>query len=246
MLQLIVQEPHKGAEVHHCLLCTKLLQLLTRDCGINDYKAAIGMFVGWCDENHLQINVDKTEEVIIDLRLVGDRSSAVVHGEAIKQVASYKYLGVHIDSELTLHKHVSWVCARVHFLRRLRLFGVSSNIMLIFYKATIKSILRYGIVVWFGSLTVKLRAQINNLVKVAGKIMGTQTISSLQDIFEHCTLQQANKILLDSSHVLYSEYALMNSGWRYRVLLCKHNRYKYSFVQLSVKLINEQLQQADK
>jgi len=36
-------------------------------------------------------------------------------------------------------------------------------------------------------------------VRVAGKIMGTQTISSLQDIFEHCNLQQANKILLDSS-----------------------------------------------
>jgi len=120
----------------------------------------------------------------------------VVHGEAIK-VASYKYLGVHIDSELMWHKHVSWVCARVHqrlhFLRRLRLFGVSSNIMLIFYKATIESILRYGIVVWFGSLIVKLRAQINNLVRVAGKIMGTQTISSLQDIFEHCTLQQAKR-----------------------------------------------------
>jgi len=79
-------------------------------------------------------------------------------------------------------------------------------------------------IIW--SLTVKFRAQINNLVRVARKIMGTQTISSLQDIFEHCTLQQAKKILLDSSHVLNSEYALMNSGRRYRVLLCKHNQYK--------------------
>jgi len=29
--------------------------------------------------------------------------------------------------------------------------------------------------------------------------MGTQTISSLQDILEHCTIQQTNKISLDSS-----------------------------------------------
>lgn len=115
--------------------------------------------------------------------------------------------------------------------------------MLIFYKATIESVLRYGIIVWFKSLTVKLRAQINNVLRVAGKIMGTQTISSLQDIFELCITQQANKILLDSSHVLYPEYMLMNSGRRYRVTLCKYNRYKYSFLPLSIKLINEQMQE---
>lgn len=208
-------------------ILNSLLHLLIRDCSIDDYKAAIESFVGWCDNHYLQINVKKTEEVIIDPRSVGDRSSVVVYGEAIKQVASYKYLGVHIDSELKWHMHVSMVCTKVHqhlhFLRRLRLFGVSNNIMLIFYKATIESVLRYGIVVWFGSLTVKLRAQINSLVRVAGKIMGTQTISSLNYIFDLCTIQQANKILLDSSHVLYPEYVLMNSGRRYRVPLCKYN-----------------------
>lgn len=94
----------------------------------------------------------------------------------------------------------------------------------------------------FGSV-VKLRAQINSLVKVAGKIMGIQKTNSLNDIFDLCTIQQAKKILLDSSHVLYPEYVLMNSGRRYRVPLCKYNRYKYSFVPLSVKLFNEQLQQ---
>jgi len=140
---------------------------------VNDYKAAIGVFVGWCDENHLQINVNKTEEVIIDLRFVGDRSYKY-----------YKYLGVHIDSELTCHGCVQ-----------------GSISTYIFYKATIESIVRYGIVVWFGSLTVKLRAQINNLVGTP-KIMWTQTISSLQDISERCSLQQANEILLDSLHVL--------------------------------------------
>jgi len=75
--------------------------------------------------------------------------------------------------------------------------------------------------------------------------MGTQTISSLQDIlehFEHYTADQQDFIRL----LLTPEYALMNSGRRYGFLLCKHNRYKYSFVPLSVKLINEQLQQEDK
>lgn len=55
--------------------------------------------MGWCDDHYLQTNVEKTKEVIIDPRSVGDRSSVVVHGEEdIKQVAYYKYLGVHINS----------------------------------------------------------------------------------------------------------------------------------------------------
>lgn len=40
-------------------------------------------------------------------RSFGDRSSVLVHGQDIKQVASYKYLGVHINSELKWHTHES-------------------------------------------------------------------------------------------------------------------------------------------
>lgn len=224
---------------------TVLLQLMTADCTI-DYKAAVDVFVNWCDDHHLQINMKKTEEVIIDPKLVGDRSLIAINGQHVKQVYSYKYLGVYIDSELKWHTHVSSVCTRVHqrlhFLRRLRLFGVSSNIMLIFYRASIESILRYGIIAWFGNLSVQMKAQIDSLVRVAGKIMGIKTISSLPEMFEICTVQCANRILQDPLHVLHSEYTLMNSGRRYRVPLCRHNRYKHSFVPLSVKLINKQLQ----
>lgn len=151
------------------------------------------------------------------------------------QVASYKYSGANIDCELNWHSRVSSLCVRIRqllHLRRLRLFGVSSSIMLTFYKATIESILRYGIIVWVGNLTVNIWTQVNNLMRVAGKIMRIETLSSLQDIFELC------KILSDSSHVLFLEYELMNSGIRYRVPLCN---YKHSFVPFSIKLINEQL-----
>lgn len=63
---------------------TVLLHLLTRDCSIDDDRAAIESFVGWCDNHYLQVYIKKTEEVIIDPRSVGDRSSVVVYGEAIK------------------------------------------------------------------------------------------------------------------------------------------------------------------
>ena len=139
-----------------------------------------------------------------------------IHGYDIKQVSSFEYLGVYIDNDLSWRTHVTNVCARthqrLHFLRRLRVFGVCKNIMLIFYRATIETILRYGITSWFGNLTVKSKTQIFNLVKTAGRIMGTPAPLNPQELFDQATIMQAKTILSDNSHVLSSEFALLNSG----------------------------------
>ena len=107
-------------------------------------------------------------------------------------------------------------------------FGVSKNIMLIFYRATIESILQYGITSWFGNLIVKSKTQIFNLVKTASKIMETPAPLNPQELFDQATISQAKTIQSDSSHLLYPEYILLNSGRRHRVSLCKHNRYTHS------------------
>lgn len=120
------------------------------------------------------------------------------------------------------------------------MFGVSKNIMLIFYSATIESILRYGITSWFGNLTIKSTTQIFYLVKTAGKIMGTPAPLNLGELFDQTIIRQAKIIISDNSHVLFSEFKLLNSGKRYRVPLCKYNRYKCSLVPLSINLINKQ------
>ena len=129
---------------------------------------------------------------------------------------------------------------RLHFLQRLRLFGVSTNIMLIFYRASIESILRYGITSWFGNLTVKIKSQITRLAVTAGKIMGMSgPPSTLQNIFDQAVIRQARNIISDHAHVLNCEYVLMRTGRRFRTPPCKYNRYKHSFVPLSIKLLND-------
>ena len=126
-----------------------ILSLLRSDGNILSHKDGVDRFIEWCDLHHLKINVNKTEEIIVDPRSIGDHSAINVHNHDIKQVPSYKYLGVQIDEDLSWHTHVTTLCSkihqRLHFLRRLRLFGVSVNIMLTFYRASIESILRYGI-----------------------------------------------------------------------------------------------------
>ena len=180
----------------------------------------------------------------MDPRSIGDHTVISIHNKAISQVSSYKYLGVHIDKDMSWNTHVTSCCAkihqRLHFLRRLRLFGVSVNIMLIFYRASIESILRYGIASWFGNLTVKFKSQIARVAKMAGKIMGMSSPPiTPQAIFEQAVIRQARSIVSDPSHVLNQEYVMMRNGRRYRTPPCKYNRYKHSFVPLSIKLLND-------
>lgn len=86
-------------------------------------------FVNWYDLHQLHINTKKILEMLVDPRSVGGQSTVNIHGADIKQVTSFKYLGVHIDSDLSWRTHLADVCARthqcLHFLRRLGVFGVS-------------------------------------------------------------------------------------------------------------------------
>jgi len=67
---------------------------------------------------------------------VGDHTPLFIHSEEIEKVTSYRYLGIHLDTLLSWSDHVEHVCSRLHqrlyFLRRLRVFGVSQNIMYLF------------------------------------------------------------------------------------------------------------------
>lgn len=133
----------------------------------------------------------------------------------------------------------SRVCQRLYFLRKLRVHGVDKDIMLLFYKAAIESIVRYGMVAWFGNLSVKLKSQLQTLIKRAGKIIGRVPPTTLNELFEEAVRKQSLKITNDPNHVLYSEYEMMPSGRRYRLPNCRLNRFKFSFVPLSIKILNK-------
>ena len=55
-------------------------------------------FAQWCDENYLIIYIKKTEEMVFDPWSVGDHTPLSIHREELKQVKSYKYLGIHLDN----------------------------------------------------------------------------------------------------------------------------------------------------
>ena len=211
---------------------------------IGDYISEVDRFVTWCDRSHLVVNTKKTEEMIFDPLGVGDLRPVVIHNQPVTQVLSYKYLGVYIDSRLTWSTHVDILCTRLqqrlHFLRRLRVHGVDKKFMIVFCQAVVESLIRYGITAWFGNLSVELRAKLIQIMHTAWKIIGVREYPTLQSIYEQATLRQANKIVADPSHVLHAEYQLLPHGRRFRAHRWRVNRYRFSFIPASVRLLNEQ------
>ena len=78
-------------------------------------------------------------------------------------------------------------------LRWLCLFGVSSNMSIIFC-ATTESILRYSITSWFGNLRVK--SQKYKLVKTVSKTVGSPAPLTSQVQFEKATIRHSNSLIL--------------------------------------------------
>ena len=71
------------------------------------------------------------------------------------------------------------------------------------------------------------------------KITGsTSPMISLQEIFEQTLRRQSVKIIYSTKHVLHNEFQLLPSDRRYITPPCRLNRYKYSFVPLSIKQLN--------
>lgn len=223
---------------------TIILSLLTVSDLPSVYYNEVNVFKDWCKNHHLRLNSDKTKEMIFDPKMVGSHDPVIIDGKQIDQVNSFKYLGMYIDNNFKWSDHVDHLCLklaqRLYFLRRLRLFGVSVKIMTAFYNAVLESLVRYGMAVWFGALTVKDKTRIQKLINVAMKTIGCKNIPLLQKIFESTVLTLAKKITSDPEHVLHREYEVLPSGRRFRALRYKSNRYKFSFLPTSVAFLNKQ------
>ncbi len=111
--------------------------------------------------------------------------------------------------------------------------------MYLFYQAVIESIIRYGIPVWFGNLTIQVKSKLARLLKIAMKTIGRKEYLSLESLHEQSVLREAHQILANPLHVLHTEYELLPSGRRYRFPMCRY-RFKKYFIPMSVKMLNNE------
>ena len=200
------------------------------------------MFERWCDTNFLFLNSSKTKEIVFDFRR--SRKTPIeplsIKGSEIEMVTNYKYLGTVVDDKLTWSKQCENTKAkaqqRMYFLRKLRTYHVDKTIMRLFYKSVVESVILCNCLVWFGGCRQKDLKPLERIARRGGKIIGE--VRDLTHICNDKILQKANEILGNENHVLNPFYKYLRSGRRLEAIKCRTERYRKSFVPLSVRMSN--------
>ena len=169
-------------------------------------------------------------------------SPLVINGQAIKLVDSFKFLGSLISSDLSWDTNTNSIirCAqqRLYFLRQLKKFGLSREILKQFYRSVVESKLTFSITVWYGSASQQQRDSLDRIVRTAGKIVGSD-LPSLDSIYAKRLTERARKIAADVSHPGCHLFDLMPSGRRYRSLKTRTGRYQNSFFPQAVNALSD-------
>ena len=67
-------------------------------------------FVNHCDTNYLELNVSKTNEMVIDFRQArSDPQPVDIKGSAVARVETYTYLGIVLNNNLSWGDHVDFI-----------------------------------------------------------------------------------------------------------------------------------------
>ncbi len=126
---------------------------------------------------------------------------------------------------------------RLYFLRILRKYQLTQNLLVSFYRCSVESILTYCICVWFSSCTAAEKKALQRIITTAQKIIGCP-LPSMEELHSSRCLLKAQKILKDPSHPGHSLFELLPSGRRYRVLKTLTNRLRNSFYAKAISVLN--------
>ena len=127
-----------------------------------------------------------------------DLQPICINGECVERVPSFKFLGVHMEADLQWSSNTSGVMKRaqqqLHFLRILRRIDLKRELLNIFYRCSIESVLTYCISVWFSSCAMAHIKALQRIINTAQKIIG-HSLPSLKDFDSTRCLKRARSIL---------------------------------------------------
>ena len=172
------------------------------------------------------------EEMCIDFRKNQRCPKPVyIKGEAVERVDTYKYLGVVFDSKLNWKENISSVLKKVNLrmycLRKLRSFGINSDMLVTFYNAVICSIITLGSVCLGGTISKLDRGRLEKIVKKAGRVVG-MPLDSFKTLHEKRLYRKLMQILNDPTHPLtrlrhYFDSRRSKKKWK---IFTSENEYK--------------------
>uniref|UniRef100_A0AAV2LS28 Alkylated DNA repair protein AlkB homologue 8 N-terminal domain-containing protein n=1 Tax=Knipowitschia caucasica TaxID=637954 RepID=A0AAV2LS28_KNICA len=150
------------------------------------YRREVDRLVSWCSGNNLELNAQKTVEMIVDFRksTVPPPPPSVMDSP-ITSVESFRFLGTTITQDLkwepTISSLIKKAQQRMYFLRQLRKAKLPAQMLVQFYTAIIESVLTSSITVWFAGATVRDKQRLQRIVRSAEEVIG-RSLPSLQDL----------------------------------------------------------------
>uniref|UniRef100_A0A8C6MBW7 Reverse transcriptase domain-containing protein n=1 Tax=Nothobranchius furzeri TaxID=105023 RepID=A0A8C6MBW7_NOTFU len=198
---------------------TTLLGLIS-DGDESAYRREVERLVYWCSSNNLELNAQKTVEMIVDFRKVTAPSLPLILTDTpITTVDSFRFFGTTITQDLRWEPSISSLLKkaqqRMYFLRQLKKAKLPAQMMVQFYTAIIESILTSSIAVWYAGATVRDKHRLQRIVRSAEKVIGC-SLPSLQDLYVSRTRGRAGRIEADPSHPGHRLFEPLPSGRRLR------------------------------
>ena len=119
----------------------------------------------------------------------------------VEPIESFKFLGVHIINKLSWSKHTKTVVKRAQQnlspLRRLKRFGMGSQILKKFYRCTIESLLTGYITSWYGNCSASDHKALQRVVSTAQHITGVK-LPDIHDLYTRMCQSKAQIVRLQS------------------------------------------------
>lgn len=209
-----------------------------------EYRSLVKDFTTWSHLNHLQLNISKTKEMILDFRRRRPSPQPVtISGEEIEVVSSYKYLGLEVDEKLDWSVNSDYVYkkmqSRLYFLRRLASFKICGRVLQLFYQSVVASALFYGVVCWGGNIRQRDTQRLDKLIRKASSVIGADQ-DSVVSVMERRTLEKLLSVMDNSSHPLHELVMRQRSSFSERLLSlsCSTDRLRKSFLPRAIRLYN--------
>ena len=154
----------------------------------NSIQQKVNKIINWMNLNGFKISKDKTKYMIFTNRRKNKfENKIVIHGQYIEQVQKYKYLGMILDNKLKWNDHVNYVierCKRRMFILKYvanTKWGTTKELIIKIYEAVIRSIIDYGIFIYYSNTSETNKTKIKRIqfeaIRIAtGALKSTSTL----------------------------------------------------------------------
>ena len=154
----------------------------------------LNLMTSWFCANKLSLNLDKT----VAIKFWNNKTNFQLHANnfSIPIVSNTKFLGVHLDNQITWTVHINVLLEKIHLNRRMLSLGknlLDRNSLQSVYFGHIHSHLNYGLTVWGSMLSA---SQLSDLQKA--QVECINIVAGAHNEFKQLHVLSVNQLIQNS------------------------------------------------